>query len=264
MQDQVRKFHLHKVTLKGAYKYVSEREALICVQEHITTLKIQCWGTRANERSIRLVGFVNPLLPSAVPLTLDLLNQGVFISGKNGVGKSTLLRAVGINVVSKRAFGFCYAKEAAVPDLPVYSSIENSDSLAVADSLYMAELRRADTLVKIAQGETPAIFLIDEIFRGTNNSESISAAGAVLEYLARRGVVLVSSHNLILAHILKGQLQPLQVVKGPAPDGQLSLEPGILLDTNGISLMESYEFPTEILEKARRIFSDLSLSPVGN
>jgi DNA mismatch repair ATPase MutS len=84
---------------------------------------------------------VHPLL-AAAPLDFGMAQQGVFISGQNGVGKSTLLRAVGLNLVTARAFGFCYAARAVTPLLPVYSSMQNEDALGSGESFYMAELRR--------------------------------------------------------------------------------------------------------------------------
>ena len=98
-------------------------------------------------------------------------------------------------MLAARAFGFCYCQEALIPDVPVLSSIHIEDSLHTADSLYMAEMRRAQTLVHrlsaLADENGGAVFLIDEIFKGTNHTESVAAAASVLEYLAQGGLVLV-------------------------------------------------------------------------
>ena len=128
---------------------------------------------------------INPLLDRAQPLDMQLNGTGALVTGQNGVGKSTWLRGLGLNLLAARAFGFCYATSAQVPRLPVWSSIENEDSLATGDSLYMAEMRRAETLLRVADQPHGAVFLIDEIFRGTNNAESVAAATAVLSHLAQ-------------------------------------------------------------------------------
>lgn len=36
------------------------------------------------------------------PLDLQLAHKGAFISGQNGIGKSTLLRPVGLNLLAAR------------------------------------------------------------------------------------------------------------------------------------------------------------------
>jgi DNA mismatch repair ATPase MutS len=171
------------------------------------------------------------------------------------VGKSTLLRTVGINLVVARAFGFCYAREASVPALPVYASMQSEDSMLGGESLYMAELRRAKQLLAAADGPHPGIYLIDEIFRGTNHLESVSAAAAVLEVLAAKGLVIVSSHNLVLAPLLAHRLAPLCV---RVEDGVLVLEAGVLAHTNGIALLAQRGFGAQVEANAGRVFEWLS------
>jgi DNA mismatch repair ATPase MutS len=200
---------------------------------------------------------VHPLLERAAPLDFALDGRGAFISGQNGIGKSTLLRTVGLNLIVARAFGFCYARSASAPALPVYSSMQGEDALSSGESLYIAELRRARELLALAE-RGPGLFIIDEIFRGTNHIESISAAAAVLHSLAASGLVIVSSHNLVLAPLLADCLTPLCV---SAPDGdqsRLRIAPGVLAETNGIALLSARGFGADIDAKARRVFDWLS------
>jgi hypothetical protein len=152
----------------------------------------------------------------AVPLSIGLEGKGAFISGQNGVGKSAFLRTVGLNLVAARAFGFCYARQARLPALPVYASMQNEDSLLGGESLYVAELRRAKEPLAAAHGPRACVYLIDEIFRGTNHVESVSAAAAVLDVLAERGLVIVSSHNLVLVPLLAHRLDLRRLVNSPA------------------------------------------------
>ncbi|WGG50128.1 MutS-related protein [Rugamonas sp. DEMB1] len=206
---------------------------------------------------LRFEQVVHPLLERAAPLDFALDGRGAFISGQNGIGKSTLLRTVGLNLIVARAFGFCYARSASAPALPVYSSMQGEDALSSGESLYIAELRRARELLALAE-RGPGLFIIDEIFRGTNHIESISAAAAVLHSLAASGLVIVSSHNLVLAPLLADCLTPLCV---SAPDGdqsRLRIAPGVLAETNGIALLSARGFGADIDAKARRVFDWLS------
>jgi DNA mismatch repair ATPase MutS len=127
--------------------------------------------------------------------------------------------------------------------LPVWSSIQNEDSLDTADSLYMAEMRRCETLLAVAERPASAVFILDEIFRGTNHVESVSAAAAVVNQLSSRALVVVSSHHLVLAPLLQLKLDALRMVND---SGTLTLEPGILLETNGIDMMKAYAIPEEV------------------
>ncbi|MDC8760812.1 MutS-related protein [Janthinobacterium fluminis] len=244
--------------LRDSYLLVAKLEADLALLRHLRDGGGFCWATRGAPGHLAFTGMVHPLLERAAPLSFALDGKGAFISGQNGIGKSTLLRSVGLNLIVARAFGFCYADAASVPMTPVYSSMQGEDSLAGGESLYLAELRRAKELLALADGPQPAVFIIDEIFRGTNHLESISAAAAVLHTLAARGTVLVSSHNLVLAPLLADCLAPLCV---SAPDGAaagLALAPGVLARPNGIALLAARGFGAPIEAKARRVHDWLS------
>jgi DNA mismatch repair ATPase MutS len=165
-----------------------------------------------------------------------------------------LLRTTGLNLIAARAFGFCYAASAQVPVLPVYASMQSEDSLLGGESLYMAELRRAAELLAAADGPHGGIYIIDEIFRGTNHLESVSAAAAVLDALAAKGMVIVSSHNLVLASLLEHRLAPWCVSAPDGDVGRLALVPGVLAHTNGIALLAARGFGARIEGNAARVF----------
>jgi len=154
---------------------------------------------------------IHPLLAAPTGLSIALKEKGAFISGPNGAGKSTFLRMVGLNLV----------------------------------------LARARALLAAAAGPHPGVCLVDEIFRGTNHVESVAAAAAVLDTLAARSMVLVSSHNLELASLLEHRLAP-HCLRRDA-HGQLALAPGVLDRTNGIALLGEQGFGVEIEQKAQKV-----------
>ncbi|MDP1980612.1 DNA mismatch repair protein MutS [Undibacterium sp.] len=241
-----------------AYSHVANLEADLALVRHCQSLLQYCWATVADKKQLCLQQVVHPLLPQATGLDITLEGKGAFISGQNGIGKSTLLRTLGLNLIVARAFGFCYAATASVPVGAVFSSMQSEDSLIANESLYQAELRRAKELLDIAESDTQAVFVIDEIFRGTNHQESISAAAAVLQSLAASNMVVVSSHNLVLAPILAAYLAPLCVTAELGDKSRLQLTAGVLADPNGIRLLGSYGFGDDIKNKASRVFDWLS------
>jgi hypothetical protein len=273
----------HLGFMRDSFWLVATLDADLALARHLLATPAFCWAQRG-EGAVALDDVVHPLLDGAAPLSLSLqgaaaVGGGAFISGRNGIGKSTLLRTVGLNVITARAFGFCYARSACVAPMPVYSSMKSEDALAGGESLYIAELRRAKELLALAAGGRPALFVIDEIFRGTNHLESVSAAAAVLHTLATSSLVLVSSHNLVLAPLLADCLVPLCV--SPVVDGgvdgaacgrgseegsergskrgpRLRVAPGVLSDPNGIALLATRGFGTEIEAKAARVHDWLS------
>jgi hypothetical protein len=237
--------------LRKIYESLSACEANLCLVEHLVTRETYCWVKESAPHSLVAEQMTNPLLASGKPLNVELRDTGAFITGKNGVGKSTFLRGLGLNILAGRAFGFCYCKSAELPLIPVWSSIQNEDSLETADSLYMAEMRRGETLLAVADGPKKVVFILDEIFRGTNNIESISVTAAVVSNLADRALVVMSSHNLVLAPLLASRLEPLRLVRGGLHSDELKLEPGVIAETNGIQMMDDYAIAEEVRSNAR-------------
>ena len=241
--------------LRASYALVAGLDADLALARHLSAQTQWCWAEEGWEQEVQLQAVRHPLLPDAQSLDLELDGKSAFISGQNGIGKSTLLRTVGINLLTARAFGFCYAEAARVPNLPVYASMQNEDALDGAESLYQSELRRAHELLALAGAPQRAVFIIDEIFRGTNHLESVSAAAAVLEQLATQGTVLVSSHNVVLAQLLEQSCLPLLVQKRA---GRLVLTPGVLAETNGLTLLAQSGFDASIEQRARDVYKRLS------
>jgi len=245
----------HAVFLRESYRLVADIDADLALARHLSVQRQWCWADEGWDQELHLQAVHHPLLGDAEALDLSLDGKSAFISGQNGVGKSTLLRTVGLNLLTARAFGFCYAAAARVPNLPVYASMQNEDALDDGESLYQSELRRAQELLALAKEPQRAVFIIDEIFRGTNHLESVSAAAAVLEQLAARGIVLVSSHNVVLAQLLEACCVPLLVQRGA---GRLALTPGVLSDTNGLTLLAQSGFDASIEQRARDVYKRLS------
>lgn len=241
----------HRDFLRTCLLRCAGLEADVALAQHLAAGGT-CWAERGGADTIVIEQAVHPLLARPAALSIALEGKGAFISGQNGIGKSTLLRTIGLNLVVARAFGFCYASKATVPMLPLYASMQSEDSLLDGESLYIAELQRARELLAVARGPHRGTFIIDEIFRGTNHLESVSAAAAVLDELAEHSMVMVSSHNLVLASLLEHRLAPFCVAQGEG--GALTLAPGLLAHTNGIALLAQRGFGARIEANAAKVF----------
>ena len=156
-------------------------------------------------------GLAHPLLPRAVPnaITLDAGTRLLLISGSNMAGKSTLLRAIGVNAVLAQAGAPVRATSARLTPLKIGASIALTDSLAEGRSRFLAEVERIrDILALTDPGEAdggeavPVLFLIDEIFSGTNSLDRQRASDGILRSLIRRGALgALSTHDLALTAI---------------------------------------------------------------
>jgi DNA mismatch repair ATPase MutS len=151
-------------------------------------------------------GLAHPLLPRsrcvANDVALDAELALLVVSGSNMSGKSTLLRTVGVNAVLAFAGAPVRAASLRLSPLAVGASIGVHDSLQDGESRFYAEIKRIRQVVDLAQTGRPALFLLDEIFSGTNSAERRVGAEAVVRALVDGGAIgLVTSHDLALADV---------------------------------------------------------------
>jgi len=119
----------------------------------------------------------------------------LIVSGSNMSGKSTLLRAVGINAVLALAGAPVRAGRLRLSRLSVGATLRIRDSLQEGTSRFYAELVRLRDLVRIAESPVPLLFLLDEILHGTNSHDRRLGAAAVVSGLVERGAVGLVTRN---------------------------------------------------------------------
>lgn len=133
---------------------------------------------------------------------LDGERQMLVVTGSNMSGKSTFLRTIGTNTVLALAGAPVRAASLRLSPLSIGASIRVTDSLQDGESRFYAEIKRVRQVLDIARDAPPGLFLLDEIFDGTNSAERRVGAEAVVRSLLARGAVgLVTSHDLALAEI---------------------------------------------------------------
>jgi DNA mismatch repair ATPase MutS len=169
------------------------------------------------------------------------------VSGSNMSGKSTFLRALGVNVVLASAGGPVRAKAFRISPLAIGASIRIQDSLQDGRSRFFAEIKRLKQAVDLAtasQGQT--LFLLDENLAGTNSHDRRHGAEALMRGLIGLGAIgLVTTHDLALGDIA-ANLAPRAAnvhFQDHFADGHLHfdyrLRPGIVQTSNAIPLMRS-------------------------
>jgi len=123
------------------------------------------------------------------------------LTGSNMSGKSTFLRTLGVNQVLANIGAPVFAESFSTCAFRVETCIEVSDSLRDGFSYFYAEVRRLKALLAAAEKSGEAtLYLIDEIFRGTNNRERHIGSRAVIRTLAglNQAIGFISTHDLEL------------------------------------------------------------------
>jgi hypothetical protein len=154
---------------------------------------------------LRACGLGHPLLPHERRVCNDFtfahLGEIALITGSNMSGKSTFLRTLGVNLCLAYAGAPVNATALQTRLLRLFTCIKVSDSVTDGISYFYAEVRRLKALLRACEAEEPIplCFLIDEIFRGTNNRERLVGSRAYIHALARgHGVGAISTHDLEL------------------------------------------------------------------
>jgi len=148
----------------------------------------------------------HPLIPAAAAVANDVRlgkkERLWIVSGSNMSGKSTLLRAVGLNAVLAWAGAPVACARLSISPLRIGASMSTHDSLADNRSRFYAEISRLRDVVELARTGHPTLFLLDELLSGTNSHDRRIGAEAVVRGLVERGAIgLVSTHDLALAEI---------------------------------------------------------------
>ncbi|HHX77605.1 MAG TPA: hypothetical protein GX697_04585 [Firmicutes bacterium] len=196
----------------------------------------------------------HPLLKDPVPNTIELADQGMLITGSNMSGKSTFLRAVGINVLLAQTIYTCLATSYTGCQFHIVSSINKADDLSQGKSFYYAEAERLLKIIRSTNLDKPVLCLIDELLSGTNYLERLSASTAILHYLRRQGaLVIVATHDLDIAGRLKGAYQLYHFTDKADEKGMdfdYLLKEGIATTRNAIKLLKHIGYPDEIIAEA--------------
>lgn len=198
----------------------------------------------------------HPLIPADERVCNDVSLPGpgraLLVTGSNMSGKSTLLRAMGINAVLAQAGAPVCASGMRMSALSVWTSMRISDALERKISHFYAELERLKAILDAGGQGRPLLFLLDEILHGTNSRERHVGAKRVVLHLTDSGSVgAVSSHDVELAeledesegHVVNVHFA--EQVKNDVMSFDYKLCPGVVKTRNALRLMKELGFPLQ-------------------
>ncbi len=187
----------------GKFEAFCSLATLVCDHPGWAMPKVDAAAERLQARQLG-----HPLLPcdACVPNDVEIGPAGSFllVTGSNMSGKSTLLRAIGVNVVLAQAGAPVCAERLTMPPVVLATSMRIRDSLEDGISFYMAELLRLKEIVEAARDgdsrpQRTLLYLLDEILLGTNSRERHLAVVRVLRHLLDCGAIgAISTHDLEL------------------------------------------------------------------
>ena len=209
------------------------------------------------DEGFRMVDAYHPLIEHCIPNTLDTGGKSILLTGSNMSGKTTFIRTVAINMLSAQTIGLCFARSFCVRRMKIHSAINLNDNLSESQSFYMKEVLIVKEMLEESHRCADNLFVLDEIYKGTNTPERIAASKAVLSALARNGnMVFVSTHDIELADLLSEEYELYHFCE-QIEQNRLSfdylLKHGRLTHRNAIKLLEIANYPKNVITEATAI-----------
>jgi hypothetical protein len=189
----------------------------------------------------------HPLIPDDRRVANDVRIGGelrlLIVSGSNMSGKSTLLRAIGVNTILALAGAPVCATRLRLTPMSVGASISLNDSLSEGASRFYAEILRIRDILRMPP---PLLFLLDEVLGGTNSHDRRIGAAAIIRGLVSRGAIgLATTHDLALAQIAD-DLAPRAAnvhfedhLENGAVMFDYRMRPGVVTKSNALELMRA-------------------------
>lgn len=211
----------------------------------------------AIQKTIYAKNIYHPLIQNCVANSIEIGDKGILITGSNMAGKSTFIRMVAINSILAQTIYTCFGEEFKTQILKVFSSIRINDSIEDATSYYLQEVNTIGNLIKESDNDCQHLFILDEVFKGTNTIERVAGAKAILSYLHKNNnIVIVSTHDIELAELLKDEYEQYHFVENVENDKLIfdhKIKLGPLKSRNAIKILALANFPQSIIEEAKAL-----------
>lgn len=199
----------------------------------------------------------HPLIKDCAVNSITVNGKSVLITGSNMSGKTSFLRTIAVNSLLAQTIHTCFAEAFHSPIVKLSSSIRIDDSLLEGKSYYFEEVNVMGELIRQSQGDHQNLFILDEVFKGTNTVERIAAARAILSYLNKKeNLVFVATHDIELAAMLSGEYDLYhfsETIKEDHLYFDHQLRSGPLTTRNAIRILEISGYPEEIIAVAREL-----------
>jgi len=251
----LRQLETKRKDIESVFEFVGRIDSLLSIASLRHGLSSYCIPVVHKEPKQMVVkGVYHPLIPECVPISIQINHKSILLTGSNMSGKTSFIRTIGINAITGLTLNTCFAEQFSMPQMSVCSAIRISDDLMNDRSYYFEEVLTIKEMIDRSESGVANLFLLDEIFKGTNTVERISAGKAVLSYLAKsENIVFVSTHDVELAELLGEEYELYhfsESVNHKTVDFDYTLKEGRLKNRNAIRILQINDYPENIIKEA--------------
>lgn len=248
----------HRSHIKKLFYEVATIDSAISVLSYREELPFHVQPVLDEAETLSATDLFHPLIPAPVSNSIQVKKgKSVLISGSNMSGKTTFIRTIGINMLLAQTINTVCARDFRSSPFRIFSAVRIADDLFEDTSYYFEEVKVIKEMMTESQSGQRNLFLLDELFKGTNTVERVASGKAVLSYLNQReNLVFASTHDLELTDLLGGSYDFYHFEESVENEELIfdyKIKDGKWTHTNAIKILEINGFPKEVTEEATKL-----------
>lgn len=234
---------------------IGDLDAAIAILNFKKIMPFLSTPTFHQELAVKAEDAYHPLLskPVANPVNWQ---QNTLVTGSNAAGKSTYVKTVALNAILAQTIGISCSKSISLPHGHILTSMAVEDDLFEGDSYFVAEIKSVKRIIQQIKKKQTCLCFIDEILRGTNTIERISASASIVNWMAPyQTLAFVATHDIELTEILKESCGNIhfreRVTETNGVEFDFIMREGPATTRNAIELLHVLDYPDEIVAQAK-------------
>ncbi len=246
----------HQQAYKQLWEAIGKLDAAIAIAFYRKSLSFYSIPKFLDKEELIFEEMAHPLINEPVTNSSNL-GKSVLITGSNASGKSTYIKAVAINAILAQTINTALAKKWVMKPSYIVTSMAIQDSILDGDSYFIAEIKSLKRIIKLNEEKKSTISFIDEILKGTNTVERISASASILEWLSlNKGMTIIASHDIELTKIacdVYTNYHFRESIENGKVLFDYKIHKGPSVTRNAIKLLEVLDYPESVTTQANQL-----------
>lgn len=257
-QNSVKILEKNKENLYKIYDIVAKLDFALSLAYYRKSLSEYTIPEFIESEDIVLENLYHPLIDNPVKNSI-LIKNNILFTGSNASGKSTFIKAVALNCILAQSLNTALCSKYRCKFSRVVTSIAIKDNILAGDSYFIAEIKSLKRLLDSLNGEIRVLAFVDEILKGTNTIERISASASILKYAeSTNGILLVATHDMELTQILE-TYENFHFSETVTEDGvtfDYKLKKGPSNTRNALKLLKAMNFNNEVVSLSNQVYNN--------
>lgn len=257
-QNSVKILEKNKENLYKIYDIVAKLDFALSLAYYRKSLCEYTIPEFIESEDILLENLYHPLIHNPVKNSIIIKNNILF-TGSNASGKSTFIKAVALNCILAQSLNTALCSKYRCKFSKVVTSMAIKDNILAGDSYFIAEIKSLKRLLDSLNGEIRVLAFVDEILKGTNTIERISASASILKYAeSTNGRLLVATHDMELTQILE-TYENYHFSETVTEDGvtfDYKLKKGPSNTRNALKLLKAMNFNKEVVSLSNQVYNN--------